>query len=312
MFLPTTRPTALRSGSAPRRSVTGYVLTLVMLAIVVSGCSSGTSTAGATDPSNPAGSTGSTSGSTPGSTTAPVTTVPPIPPSAPPVNTCHQLTYSSTSLYSDGSATVPCSKPHTAFTFAVPTLPAGVIVKGVGIGNKTIQDAAAASCRSAFDRFIGGSPASRALSRITMTYFLPSQAGFDLGAHWVRCDLIAMQTQTALGDVPTNPRHFLDQANALDAFGACSQGDPGSPSFRLVICSQPHTYRALAALRLGADTSKYPGDTVTRVEGKRHCAHVISSQLNRSGGYTYGWTYPTAANWAQGQRFGYCWNKTAQ
>ncbi|MGI8577668.1 MAG: septum formation family protein [Nocardioidaceae bacterium] len=228
------------------------------------------------------------------------------------MNACHRLSYLSTSLYSDASSAVPCTKPHTAFTFAVPTLPASVIVKGVDIGNKTIQDAASAACQSAFDRFVGGVPETRALSRITVTYFLPDQAGFNLGAHWVRCDLIAMRTQQSLADLPANPRHFLDQARALDQYGACSQGDPGSAKFRLVMCSEPHTYRALAALRLGADGAKYPGETVTRVEGKRRCGHLVAAKLNLSGGYTYGWTYPTSANWAEGQRFGYCWNKTTK
>ncbi len=78
---------------------------------------------------------------------------------------------------------------------------------------------------------------------------------------------------------------------------------------RLVMCNQPHTYRAVGALRLGAGDDAYPGDERVSVRGKQRCEDLIVDLLGTDGGFTYSWTYPTAMDWQAGQRFGFCWHK---
>ncbi len=234
--------------------------------------------------------------------------------SAPPpprVGECRILGYAEISLFSDTTRTTPCAKKHTAYTFAVKKLPADIAFTGVAIENDAVQNFAGESCRTAFARFIGGDAAERALSRLTVTYFVPNQRHFDLGARWVRCDAVALQSANVLADLPRQKlRGILNDHGALDRFGVCSTTEPGSAGFKLVMCSQDHAYRALAALRLGGSHAPYPGEQVTRVDGRQRCKHVVDDVLGPGGGYTFGWTYPSPSDWQSGQRFGYCWHKT--
>ena len=287
----------------PRSAAVRAALLLASLALLA-GCSN--------DPLSSPPESPTTSSTTPGATdpTSPTAQDSPTPPAAAPVTaTCRELDYSAISHYSNTTATSPCNKRHTAYTFAVETIPPGVSVAGVSIGNKSIQDAASSACNTAFTRFIGGDPASRALSRLSVTYFLPEQHEFNAGAHWVRCDVVALKTANSLATLPDNLNGFLSNAKALDDFGVCSDGVPGASGSALVICSEPHTYRALAALRLGTETDPYPGVAVAGTEGQKRCSSYLADTLGDTG-YTYGWTYPTAADWGTGQRFGYCWNLT--
>ncbi len=205
---------------------------------------------------------------------------------------------------------VPCGRSHTSYTFAVQKLPPDVNVPGASIGNKSIQSAASAGCEAAFSRFIGGDPTRRALSRLSVTYFLPPQKYYDRGADWVRCDVVALQSADALAPLPQPLQGFLDDSRALQDYGVCSAGQPGATTSALVICGQPHTFRALTALRLGTTTSRYPGKAVAGTAGQKRCSTYIANALGTNSGYTYAWTYPTESDWASGQRFGFCWNKT--
>ena len=192
------------------------------------------------------------------------------------------------------------------------TIPADVSVAGVSIGNKSIQDAASASCRDAFAGFIGGTPAVRALSRLSVTYFLPDQHDFNLGAHWVRCDVVALKTFNQLAPLPAKLDGLLNTPSALTSYGLCSTGDPGAAASRLVMCTEKHAFRAKAAIRLGADTADYPGQAAAGPGGQARCKTYLTGLLGKSGGFTFGWTFPTAADWESGQRFGYCYLKTVK
>ncbi len=229
---------------------------------------------------------------------------------APEVGECRALGYAEISDLSDVTRPKPCAERHTTYTFAVGTLPDDIAFTGVSIENRAVQDAAAANCRTAFSDFIGGDGATRALSRLTVTYFLPDQGSFDAGAHWVRCDVVAMQSEMVLAGLPRELEGFLDDERHLEQFGVCSKGEPGSEEFKLVMCTQQHAYRALAALRLGTGEAAYPGRQVTKVEGQQWCEAALEAEMGSGGGYTYGWTYPTPRDWDGGQRFGYCWHRT--
>ena len=286
-----------------RPSVRGlFFLVLPVLLVALSACSPGSS-----------GAAGSGSGSTSGGPTTPrhqkATTPQPDPDPPPQAGICRDLTYGAIGHYSDDTKPTRCSRPHTAYTFAVEQLPKDVAFDGVDIGNDSVQEEASLLCRKEFPAYLGGDASTRALSRLSVTYFLPSQQQFDLGARWVRCDVIAVQSSKVLADLPDPVKGFNDSDNALADYGLCSQGEPGTSDSTLVMCNQEHTYRALAALRLGSDKDTYPGDSVVRDEGQQRCDDYISQTLGLGGGYSYTWTYPSSDDWANGQRFGYCWNK---
>jgi hypothetical protein len=232
------------------------------------------------------------------------------PPAAPDVGECRKVSYSDISLFSNDSKPVPCKQDHTAYTFDVAELPSDVAFDGVEIKNDAVQNAAADACQSSYAKFIGGDTSTRALARLTVTYFVPEQKGFDAGAHWVRCDIVALQSDNSLGPLPERIEGYLDNDDALADYGVCSRGDPSEVGSMLVMCSQDHTYRAVDALRLGESGASYPGEDKTLTEGKQQCEDLIKDLLGVSGGFTYAWTYPSASDWDAGQRFGYCWNET--
>jgi len=237
---------------------------------------------------------------------------PPEPPPAPRAGECRRLDYSDINRYSNDTSPVKCSKNHTSYTYDVVELPPTVAVEGVEIQNDAVQAAAARRCESGFAGFIGGSSQTRALSRLTVTYFLPDQAGFDAGAHWVRCDVVAVQTSNSLAPLPKKIAGLLDDDKALQTYGVCSQGEPGGGSGDLVMCTQGHAYRAVAAFSLGKDKAAYPGEKVVRNGGQSECEEFVADLLGVTGGFTYSWTYPSESEWAAGQRLGFCWNQAEE
>lgn len=300
--------------ASPLRRLAPVLFVAVM---VLTGCSVfGGQSSAADDPSShgstaPATASASPSASTSKSASEPTSSDPTYqPPSPPEEGTCRKLPYDALTHFTDNSPVVPCDKPHTAYTFQVSKLPRDVAIKGVDIANKSIQHAASSMCHGAFEKFVGGSPKIRALSRLAVTYYLPPQKAFNHGAHWVRCDLIAKKTAHSLGDLPDDPQGFLDGEQALKDYGVCSPAAPDTKKFALVMCRQKHAYRAVTAIKLGKDSADYPGTAVTRDQGKQRCADYITHVLGKTGGYTYGWTYPTDKDWKSGQRYGYCWLKT--
>ena len=234
----------------------------------------------------------------------------PEPPPAPKTGECRDLDAGDIGRFSNGAAPQACGKPHTAYTYEVGELPESVAFAGVDIGNDAVQEAAAGACQAAYADFVGGDTATRALARLTPTYFLPRQRGFDAGAHWVRCDVVALATDDSLAPLPAKLAGFLDRDDALDDYGVCSDGDPSSSGSALVMCSEPHTYRALDALRLGGPQTDYPGTATARDDGQQACEDLVKESLGVDGGFTYAWTYPSAQDWNNGQRFGYCWSKS--
>jgi hypothetical protein len=276
------------------------VLLLTTVGLLVSGCSGSHDNAASTS------ATTTTSSAVTGS--APATRPAKQPPPAPPVAQCRELAYSDVAVFFNNTQPVPCSSTHTAYTFAVEQLPSRIAFPGVTIQNDAIQKAAADRCHAAFRRFIGGNDATRALARLAVTYFLPRQVGFHLGARWVRCDVVALKTARSLAPLPAKLQGFLDSPSALTTYGVCSKGKPGVS--RLLMCSERHEYRALAAIRLGNATAPYPGVNATVSLGTRRCKTLVAKQLGVTGGFTYSWTYPSTTDWAAGQRFGYCWNQT--
>jgi hypothetical protein len=286
---------------ARTRTTRSVVLLLTTVGLLVSGCSGSHDKAAST-------STSTTSASSAATSTAPATHPAKQPPPAPPVAQCRDLGYRDVAVFFNDTQPVPCSSTHTAYTFAVEQLPSRIAFQGVKIQNDAIQSAAADRCHAAFRRFVGGNDATRALARLSVTYFLPRQIGFHLGARWVRCDVVALKTARTLAPLPAKLQGFLDSPSALTTYGVCSKGKPGVS--RLLMCSERHEYRAVAAIRLGGATAPYPGLKATVDLGTTRCKKLVAKQLGVTSGFTYSWTYPSTTDWAAGQRFGYCWNQT--
>jgi Septum formation len=221
---------------------------------------------------------------------------------------CRRLSFRAIGRFSNASRRVACgSSTYTAYTYAVKPLPRGL---SGPIDSDAVQNAAKVSCARSFARFIGGTPRVRTMSRLSPTYFLPTALQFAAGTRWVRCDVVALQTDHRLAPLPPRVRHLLDDSAAAARFALCARGTPGSPRTALVMCTQPHTYRAVSAIRLGGPD--VPRPTVRQLAGpKDKCRRTVASLLGVSGGFSFVFTYPGVHEWNAGQRFGLCWDRSA-
>ena len=270
------------------RRVLGPALAAALLA---SGC-----TGSADDPSQ---------GASPSPRAAATTAaVPPAPEAA----ACYRLTGRQLTQPTNDSRPVPCGGRHTAVTIFVGRLDAGVDGRPVPVDSARAQRQVAATCPRRLGAYLGGSAETRDLSRFNVVWYSPTLEQADRGADWFRCDLIAFSRSDALQPLPRpgRLRGALVRPRALDTWGLCGTAAPGAPGFERVICARRHSWRAVDTIPL-AGRKRYPGIPVVRKAGDSRCRDVARA---RSGGalrFSYGWEWPTRAQWARGQRFGYCW-----
>ena len=165
----------------------------------------------------------------------------------------------------------------------------------------------AQDCPRRLEAYVGGSEQARDLSRFRVVWFSPTLEQADAGARWYRCDLVVFGRDDALHtQKETVPKGVLDRDDGLDRYGLCGTAAPGSEGFERVLCSLPHTWRAIATIDLsGGD--EYPGADAVRSEGDGDCQDRVREAENFALTFTYGWEWPTRDQWRAGQRFGYCW-----
>ncbi|QIK65837.1 hypothetical protein G7072_05380 [Nocardioides sp. HDW12B] len=265
-------------------------LVTLLAAVVLTGCSSE-----APDPApaeSPSAEESSSSAPTP----------PPPPPKA---GACYDLTVAAADDASSDADPVPCTKDHTARTVHVGRLAA--LGAGDSVTDPRVGRRLATECPRRVDAFLGGDPVTRNLSRFVAIWFVPTDAEAEAGAAWYRCDVVAFGRDDAFAALPQQRLEGVLAADgALDTFGTCGTSAPGSPGFERVICSLPHTWRALTTLRI-ADSARYPGVAKVRSSGDGACADYVESQAGFTTEIDYGWEWPTEAQWETGQRYGFCW-----
>jgi len=202
---------------------------------------------------------------------------------------------------------VPCSGRHTARTIYVGRLrPVGG--HPVAVGSAAAQRQLADTCPRRLAGYVGGSATTRALSRFNVVWFSPTPEQADRGADWFRCDLVAFDRGARLLALPPGGRleHVLDHPRALDTYGLCGTAAPGATGFERVRCGRRHSWRAVATIPLRGGR-RYPGTRAVRARGDAPCKGTARSRAADPLRFTYGWEWPTAAQWTAGQHFGYCW-----
>ena len=86
-------------------------------------------------------------------------------------------------------------------------------------------------------------------------------------------------------------------ANARTSRNGMTTGDPGTPV--------RHTWRAIDVVDLPGDTRYLDKAASTRAEGA--CKNTASDRSKGALKFEYSFVWPTRAEWATGQRYGYCW-----
>ncbi|GAB2747994.1 septum formation family protein [Nocardioides pakistanensis] len=286
--------------SATRRG-TGTTVAVVA-ALLLASCTGGDpASREKTTPSEPATVVAT---STPPTTSEPArATEPP----APKAGACYDLDFDAATQPTSEEGPVSCRDRHTAQTFHVGRLETVVDGHLLAVDSALAQRQVQRSCSREFVDHVGGSREERALSRLRPVWFSPTLAESDEGASWFRCDVVALGRGSTLAPLPAPKRLVgaLDRRDARDEFGLCGTAAPGSAGFDRVICSRPHTWKALATIRIAGD--RYPGVGAVRRAGDEACRDRVRRASGGAERFRYGWEWPTREQWESGQRYGYCW-----
>jgi len=271
------------------------VCTALLAVLVVGGCTAGSgsreaSSAAGGSASSAAGSSASTAAGSSASSAAPAV------PRAPEEGACYRLSTAQLTRSWSDSRPVPCSSRHTSRTIFV----------GLHDGHQVAADK---TCPRKLAGYVGGSARTRDLSRFNVVWFSPTPAQREQGATWFRCDLIVFSGTDSLFPLPRKGpgvKRVLDRPDALATYGLCGTAAPGSARFERVICARRHSWVAFDTIGL-AGGKRYPGVAKVDGAGLDECRSRAAARAGNALRYRYGWEYPTRAQWAAGQRFGYCW-----
>lgn len=229
-------------------------------------------------------------------------------PARPDEGSCYRLTLEDAARPTNDRRPTTCTGPHTARTIHVGRLDTVVNGHALGVDSERVQRQLAGTCPARLDDFLGGSAESRALSRFQAIWFSPTLEEYDAGADWFRCDVVAVAGPDKLLRLPSDERlrGILDRPDALDTYGLCGTAQPGARGFERVVCSRPHSWVAISTIPIsGGD--RFPGVDAVRTAGDERCSDEVRGRNDLVLEYSYGWEWPTAEQWAAGQRYGFCW-----
>ncbi len=229
-------------------------------------------------------------------------------PPAPEAGRCYRLTLEDAARPTNDSSPVDCTGKHTARTIHVGELETVVDGHSLGVDSDRVQQQLSTTCPQELATFLGGSAEDRALSRFEAIWFSPTLEEHDAGADWFRCDVVAVAGPERLLELPSEDRlrGILDRPGTLDTYGLCGTAQPGARGFERVACSLQHSWVAISTIPIsGGD--KYPGVAAVRQAGDESCSDEVRARNDLVLEYTYGWEWPTADQWAAGQRYGFCW-----
>ena len=277
------------------------LLALCFGVAILSGC-----TDGGSDAAGEGASTSTTA--SPSSSPASQADTAPKPPPAPSEGACYRIPLDEAARPTNDREPVPCSRAHTARTFHVGRLDTVVEGHSIGVDSERVQRQLAETCPRELAEFLGGDTESRSLSRFQAIWFSPTVEQYDAGADWFRCDVVALATPEELLELPSEEplRGVLDRPGTLATYGLCGTAQPGADGFERVACALPHSWVAIRTIPLQGGDS-YPGTDAVREAGDGACSDEVAGRNELLLEYSYGWEWPTAEQWASGQRYGFCW-----
>ena len=289
-----TRPPATGRPIPATPVVTGVALPLVLvvLVVLVGGCSGG-------GPSSAPGPTRSPSPSS----ASPTPSTPPAP--APRVGSCHRLDVRGATAATDPAAAVPCRGPHTSVTVRVGRLPADADGHLLAVDSARLAGRLQRLCPPPAPAVVGGDLTARRLTLLRTVWFTPTVAQADAGADWFRCDVVAVLAPGRLAPLPASVRGLLGSPAARARFGTCGTTAPDARGFRRVACSQRHAWQAVSVVDLPRGTRFLDRAAGAAADGR--CRAVASDRARGAVRFSWSFEWPQRAAWDAGQRYGWCW-----
>ena len=231
---------------------------------------------------------------------------PPPDTAAPELGACRRLTPADVARPSDDSAAVDCAGPHTAETFAIGQLPHQF--QRAAYDDRALGGWAYGTCSRAFEAFLGADDSLVMRTVVSWAWFRPSEAAWQAGARWYRCDVVWGGEQSKqYVDLPTTAEGLL-LGRPQDRWQVCADGPTVAGSVK-VPCSEPHTWRAVTTIELGEAGEPYPGDRLVEVRSRDFCSRSVGAWLGYPVDYDFGFTWFHRAEWEAGNRRSVCWAK---
>ena len=207
----------------------------------------------------------------------------------------------------DDSDVVPCTKPHTAETFAVGELPADL--RDAPYDDRRLGAFAYDRCSAAYRKFLGATESIALRTLLSWAWFRPTKEAWADGARWYRCDVVGGDEDSEqLIDLPRTAKGVMLPAPP-DAFMACVDAADvvGAPR---IPCDRPHQWRAVTTIKVGEPDEDYPGDRLVEVTTRDYCSTSVSAWLDYPPTYTFAYTWFHEAEWEAGNRLSVCWART--
>nr|WP_218851777.1 septum formation family protein [Nocardioides panaciterrulae] len=225
----------------------------------------------------------------------------------PTLGACRDLTPADVAQSSNATATVPCSRAHTAQTYVVGALPSSLV--NAGYDSRALGAWAYRTCSARLMRFLGADESLLMRSVLSWAWFRPSRSAWDAGARWYRCDVVGGGDQSReYADLPTSVRGQL-LGKEDDDWMVCASGRTVAGSVKIP-CSQPHAWRAVTTIVLGEKDDPYPGDRLVEVRTHDYCSDSVGAWLGYPASYSLGFTWFHRAEWEAGNRRSVCWAET--
>jgi hypothetical protein len=206
---------------------------------------------------------------------------------------------------------VPCGETHNAETYFV------------GLMNESMQAAArqgkgnmlraqvAGICNRKLAEWLGAPDADVVLSVFEFIVGAPPPATVSPKMRWFSCDVYAIRTQKVMRLIalPRTTQGLLESSKA-GAWARCNRGDLGSGRTNNVVCTRPHTDRAVAAFVLGDLDAEYPGSETLDNRLSKKCIGGVRAYLDTAASFPFGYTWPGRKQWNTGDRWGICYAQT--
>ncbi|HEY3530288.1 MAG TPA: septum formation family protein [Nocardioides sp.] len=231
----------------------------------------------------------------------------PVDEEVPDLGACRLLSPDDVSQPSNSTEPVSCDQPHTAQTYAVGPLPGEFVHASYDDGK--VAAFAYKTCSAKFIHFTGADASLAMRSILSWAWFRPSQAAWDQGARWYRCDVVGGGQQSrTLVDLPSRTKGLL-LGRPDDDWMVCAQGTTVSSAVKIP-CSQKHNWRAVTTIVLGAAGDPYPGDEVVKARTRDFCSKSVGAWLDYPVDYDFGYSWFHEVEWDAGNRRSVCWART--
>jgi len=218
---------------------------------------------------------------------------------------CYRLSFDAALAYTSDAAPRRCRGEHTSVTYAVGALDTVVDGHLVAVDSRRVKAQVAETCPRLLAEYVGGSVDQRRLSMLRAVWFTPTVEESDAGAAWYRCDLIAVAGDESLAALTGDLGGALATPEGRTRWGMCGTAAPGSQDFERVLCSGPHSWRAVEVVTFPSED--YPGEEAAEARGQGQCEDAGNAAAEDPLDFQWGYEWPTEEQWDSGTTYGLCW-----